>query len=1030
MAAKQGTLAQLSAQAEDAKRAVLTKAGVSSSSWFSNLNTVCTIKSAPPRSPDVLQLLATKAGWLYKRNEQHVWQARWCCVVPHTFLYYFDAPAVGGTGVQNPPTEIQEEWNNAIKNGLGNRKQHEKRSNFSLFHGGAGGDANAPNSAAALSPGGNYPDSLNDSAAEHTVPSAHNVQPAGIIDLECYSTIYRSTENQAVLELAGDDQVNPDLRSFYFCCENVPEVEEWNSAFLNNRHSALQDEVEAYKQVADGFAQQLQMLHENLDEAASKQEDSERELYRVRSSAEETRRTVYRVAADCWDRAVRPVVDTDIDLEEKRAEFRRNMETIRSQDMGVAAAVRLMADYCGSTEDLCAALQTALAQLQNDVQKSGQTDQAAFADLQAKSEAAAAQHAAEKEQLLQQLAAAQAASQAATKELQDVQKDLSSTKMEVTMLMQQQRNKLATQAQHKKILKKEVIDLRQKVEDIHSEQSTLQHEYEKLKMQLEQERSKSDLMSRYVNKMESQVQVQQNMMEMMSQAGSVYGGGMSVVHRDDRSVRSHRSSHNDFASPGKRSVLSNRAASMGQQKHAVEHENMDDNDDENDAAADDFEDDERMLLRPPSLTINAPPSGRKTPGYAPRRAGAFMSDNDLDNKSHVSELTEDRTQREFAAILGYHQQHQELSNDAHTMRSSSPRLSKRQQEARNRLRATEKTFASYATSPRQQRSGPPSLIIGVKTNANDDIEPMEEDEEEMHHEQAQQEKTRINRLDTINSNTSSAPPPLPQRGSATQPGRDAVSLSSVGDTLDSTGRKLSVAERARLEADQKSTPVRARLDEKSLSSLSKRRGSTSTKLNESFGSVISGRSPSPGQARASGNSGGPTGGVGGGSSQASAGGLWRRMEEAVLGPRDSDEESSDSQPSTRVTEVTEDSRARDEAKRRFAPTQSSSSHVDEKKSSDSVSLSVSSHSERQKLFAIQCNFSLTLYVSFLQNLSLQERSQLQRDKQLRFLREQGLIKDASDVKGGAGALESPSVSSSTTSPSKLRHTSPAKAVRK
>lgn len=44
---------------------------------------------------------------------------------------------------------------------------------------------------------------------------------------------------------------------------------------------------------------------------------------------------------------------------------------------------------------------------------------------------------------------------------------------------------------------------------------------------------------------------------------------------------------------------------------------------------------------------------------------------------------------------------------------------------------------------------------------------------------------------------------------------------------------------------------------------------------------------------------------------------------------------------------------------------------------------------------------------------------MQRDKQLRFLREQGLINDASDVKGGAGALDNVSVSSSTTSPSKF-----------
>ena len=91
MAAKQGLSAQISQASEDAKRAVLQRTSLHNSLWFSNLNTTCTIKSAPPRTPDVLGLLATKCGWLLKRNEQHVWQARYCCVVPHTFLYYFDA---------------------------------------------------------------------------------------------------------------------------------------------------------------------------------------------------------------------------------------------------------------------------------------------------------------------------------------------------------------------------------------------------------------------------------------------------------------------------------------------------------------------------------------------------------------------------------------------------------------------------------------------------------------------------------------------------------------------------------------------------------------------------------------------------------------------------------------------------------------------------------------------------------------------------------------------------------------------------
>jgi hypothetical protein len=43
---------------------------------------------------------------------------------------------------------------------------------------------------------------------------------------------------------------------------------------------------------------------------------------------------------------------------------------------------------------------------------------------------------------------------------------------------------------------------------------------------------------------------------------------------------------------------------------------------------------------------------------------------------------------------------------------------------------------------------------------------------------------------------------------------------------------------------------------------------------------------------------------------------------------------------------------------------------------------------------------------------LQERSQIQRGMQLRFLREQGLIKSETDVKGGAGAMDTASVVSS------------------
>lgn len=37
-----------------------------------------------------MRRLAIKSGYLHKRNEQGTWQKRFICLVPHTFLYYYD----------------------------------------------------------------------------------------------------------------------------------------------------------------------------------------------------------------------------------------------------------------------------------------------------------------------------------------------------------------------------------------------------------------------------------------------------------------------------------------------------------------------------------------------------------------------------------------------------------------------------------------------------------------------------------------------------------------------------------------------------------------------------------------------------------------------------------------------------------------------------------------------------------------------------------------------------------------------------
>ena len=990
MAAKQGTLAQLSAKAEDTKRAVLQKAGASS--WFHHLNTVCTIKSAPPRSPDVLALLATKSGWLYKRNEQHVWQARWCCVVPHTFLYYFDggimdAPA-GGPPIKlakNPASAQQQAWNAAVREGLGNRKPHEKRTHFPLFQGGGGGDTNNPphnnnNQHTTTNDNNNYPDTTtaDDPSNNNNSMKSGVAQPAGIIDLECYTNIHRSSTNPHVMELAGDDQVNPDLRSFYFCCDSSDDttVDEWNTALLGHRHASLTDEVDAYKQVADGFAQQLQGLHSELDAATALRDTTEQELYRVRSAAEETRRAVYRVTEDCVERPLltnttnsnSTVVVTET-VHERRTELRDNLETIRQQDMGVSATVQLMADYLVTSDTALASLEQKVQTMQSDVQKTGQLDQQELEELQEATHQAQLQHETEKQQLLQQIAVLQATHQTTVKELQDVQKDLSSTKMEVTMLMSQQRNKLATQQQHKKILKKEVVELRQKLEDAASENSSLKHENEKMKLQLEQERSKGNLLTRYVDKMESQVQVQQNMMEMMSQAGgSVYGGGMSVQQQpSSRSVAS-RTTDNDFTPNRRNRSSSSTAVEQQQQQHGDDDDAQEeqhrgvvvvDEDDDNDGCEAAFEDPQRLLLPARS----SPPKQRRRWNNNSRS----MVDHDMDNKSHMSELTEDRTQREFVAFqqqqqhqVGGHYPHSpSMMYNNHHQHHQQTDSGSRKQDLRYRKRAQEQQLS-------QQIYGPPTVIIGVKkTDTPEKRDSLEDEEEEEDDDGVVSSKDEFGRqtLDTIGRTAPSMSLPS---GVAALGGPPSVrrtkhiprsgSVSSSEQTLEA-GKKLSVAQRARIEADRKTTPVRARIDDHQRSWFhGGQQQQQQGKPQQSTPEMNEEKKDSPSVA----------------SSRQS---LWKRL--VVLGSNGGGEDDDD--------EHSESTGSRSEP-----------SDTEKKKDNQDES-----------------------------RLSLQQRSQLQREKQLRFLQNQGLVNDESDLPGGAGA-ETRSVTSSASSNALLQLGSPAR----
>ena len=270
-----------------------------------------------------MTMLSSKAGWLVKRNEQHVWQRRWCCVVPHTFLYYFEAAphvdgdhhdshggggsggGVGGVSGFFPSTtpstpdaaaasavvENQDKLNAAVRDGLGGGNNNA----------GDGADGDERYYAAAATEGEMAEAALADPRGPMAT-SGSNLQPVGIIDLECYSNVNRTNRSEGVMELTGDPITNPDLRSFYFQAANAEDAEEWTKAFLSDRHSGLKDELEAIREVCDTFPLQLRECADMIDRAEEKAATSEKELYRVRSSAEEGRRRALELVRDILER--------------------------------------------------------------------------------------------------------------------------------------------------------------------------------------------------------------------------------------------------------------------------------------------------------------------------------------------------------------------------------------------------------------------------------------------------------------------------------------------------------------------------------------------------------------------------------------------------------------------------------------------------------------------------------------------------------------------------------------------------------
>jgi hypothetical protein len=550
MAARQGISGQFAQYGDDAKRTFISSAPPSMFGyrWFSNMNTTCTIKSAPPRTPDVMSLLANKHGWLVKRNEQGVWQRRYCCVVPHTFLYYFDT----GPGDHNM--------------GDGPEPSFERLQET-------------------------------DTASN----SAGFAVPVGIIDMECYTSVNRLSEGEDIMELTGDSITNPDLRSFFFKGESKENCEEWTTAFISDRHQALRDEREALKEVTDTFPLQLANMSNMIKEAEAKAEEKEMESYRIRSSAEEGRQQILELVREGIEGVTNVTATTDLGQNTNnnnrtdRFAFYNSSSPLSTGGSSLSApntpnsGRNRLADGSGSEASKANLRQhqsEALAQLdmlQRDQSKrlkwmGGASESVSIlVELLRTISGEHLETSLEKEDMERQLNlkshhsksdynnleqrlkdqeryfAQQENSmknrsnelEAAIKKLKKENSDLSSmlqnSQMELKIHSKKTKSKLVTLQEHKKILKKEVIDLRATLEEVKSESDVTSHQKAQLEVKLKKEKTRRLGLQENYKVLRDQLTVQERVWGMMQ--SSIAGG--SVVMNGHGSVMGDQSVHMD-----------------------------------------------------------------------------------------------------------------------------------------------------------------------------------------------------------------------------------------------------------------------------------------------------------------------------------------------------------------------------------------------------------------------------------------------------------------------------------------------------
>jgi len=984
MAAKQGLTAQVFQASEDARRAVLSRAptSVRSHSWLSNLNTTCTIKSAPPRTPEVMSMLSTKSGWLIKRNEQNVWQRRWCCVVPHSFLYYFEAEpieaaaaAAAAAGMDFPLSPIGEG---------GEFTYNNLESSFQSTKNGKGGSKE------------NYT----------------NIQPVGIIDLECYTTVDR-TRDDLILELTGDSVTNPDLRSFHFQGESPDDCEQWTKAFLNDRHSSLKDEREAYMQICENFPLQLMHCSEMMDAAEEKQKIAEKKAYHIRSAAEDSRKKVIQMVREALeqDRGEDGINDYyrddgEMDMNERRLAFMKKLDSVGAQavsmNAGVSESVEILTQYAETLRQDRAEFGRDLRDMHERVKDLGHSmiSRTEMEETQSRLERAMKTNQVDRARMTERITSLEKLLKKERQERADAERTLEAKNMEFTMLSAASKQKIQELSGHKKILKKEVIELRKKVEDIVSDATVYKHKTDGLDIQVKAEQERNRVLERHLHHVTEQIKVQERVMDcMMSQSGSVYGesrmgdmnsiGGNSSYRGDTGSragryppLRSDSSKRNGYSNELPRYPAAsprNVPTEITSNPPAIPI-NSSKTDEFNKSMLSDMEEENKKTEIYDSVSRDRSSHASRDNDLPHDQDVAsedenFDDDNDVDDdhdddeesRGNLSELTEDRTFR------------------SDTFSGVSPTKQKQPQSPakipKSLMEETRDTEDPINSNQSQQSNGGMPPPIDIVRNSSSRSRRLERDTVPRPPLSVEKSGTRNTRVSSFQSQShkiiSNIPLVEPQftntpnshnHHSTHDNGSIAMSSIHSGASATSNGTgKLSVAQRARLEADNTSRTKVVKAPKHVLDSMK-------IETNMSTASTTSSHDPT----------------------SPSSGSVWSRLGAKIVDTIDNS-----------AFAVNNDG----QGKLQHSDDESSS---EESGSSDNKSEEKSS--TRQRYFAGNSNQTSTKYTidhhpttssttttatttstsTMNKNLSLAQRQQLQREKQVAFLKQQGLLRDDED----------------------------------